>query len=270
MRIISRKINRVRTIIIQFKVTRLNIKFKHFLKLLILIFSLLSIISLLYISYDGFFVKKLVLDITEIEYFKNFIRLFNDFKDLYIATISLLTIYFALKRVDIAQKSNNNTLQQIKITTTEINNKSKNEIKYNSIEQCNYFYNKIQPSIVEAYKKLKSKDAFWQTSYEWEIGDFTIEDIRRQNIKWIDEFEKLDSETKSIFALVINKLEIFSLNVLDGKLDQQFVFNAIYQMYKDQINILYPIISTMRTERIEDTSNYMNKCVALYEFWRTF
>ncbi len=245
---------------------KINLKF--LLLILLFIFSLLSLISFFYIIYDGIFIQNLKFDLSSIEYFKNFLYLFKDFKILYVPTISLITIYVAFQRVDIAQLANENTLQQIQITTKEISNKAENEIKYNSIEQCNYFYNVLQPSIVEMFEKIKIKRPMWSVYYGWEIKDFTFDDIQNQNRPWIAEFNLLNNDSKSSIALTINKLEIFSLNIMEGKIDQNFIYNAIGPMYKEQIKILYPFISLLRDRNIEKTDNFMNKCVELYNLWR--
>lgn len=185
--------------------------------------------------------------------FVNFFYHFSDFKNLYAATIALISVYYWIYQMDNIEKTN-------KRIETEILDKK----KQNSIEESRYFYTKIQPIVGEFYDLIQKTDKSL-FEYNWEYEEFTDESVNQQNPKWEISFEKIREQIQHKVNAVNFELDSIAANILHGNIDKETIFKLIAKPFCTQIKTMYPFIAGYRGEKRK--TDYFNNIVELFKEW---
>jgi len=207
--------------------------------------------------------------ISKSEYFVNFIGLFTKYSVLYSSTFIIAATYYAINQLIESKNSNTTALKQANISIKDIESKIERETSNKVVEECRYFYDKIQPSIKDLYIKLSKSNLIFG-GFSWEINDFTEEDIHSQDPKWMPLFDLLQKSDQILYSeiiLAINKLEVFSISFVDGIADLEKGYKAVGYAYCRQVENIYPLVSVWRSRARDYDKNFYNKTIELYNEW---
>ena len=222
---------------------------RHILTGIVIAFSLFSVITIGICLLETVF---LPISLNKIG-FINFFNHFSDFKNLYAATIALVSVYYWIYQMDNIEKTN-------KRIETEILDKK----KQNSVEESRYFHTKIQPIVGEFYDLILKTD---KTLFEfkWDYTEFTDESVNLQNPEWEINFQKIKEQIQNQVNSVNFELDSLAANVLHGNIDKETIFKLIGKPFCTQIKVMYPFIAGYRGEKRK--MDYLNNIVELFNEW---
>ena len=236
---------------------------KWIIKYLGITLFFLSLISLGYLIFESF--DKYTLNFCKVEYFVTFIGLFSKFSGLYSATFVVVATYYALNQYIENLKSNNTSITQLQTQIQDINGRIESEKISLTMTQCKYFYDEIQNNIKEMYRSL---DGILIINHlDWEINDFTEEDLFLQDRNWNNKFDQIPNNIRDKIILSISKLEIFSIYFIYGNADTKLGFNTVGKDFCKQVQNLYPLISIWRSRARHHDENFYNRTIELYRLW---
>lgn len=185
----------------------------------------------------------------------NFLNYFSDFKNLYAATIALVSVYYWIYQMDNMEKTN-------KRIETEILDKK----KHNAIEEARYFHTKIQPIVGEFFDFIIKTDSKLLTD-SWDYSEFTDESVYKQSPEWEDRFERIRKDIQNKVNSVNFELDSLAANILHGYIDKETIFKLIGKPFCTQIKWLYPFIAGYRGEKRK--IDYLNNIVELFNEWES-
>lgn len=185
--------------------------------------------------------------------FINFFDYFSDFRNLYTATIAIVSVYYWICQMDNMEKTN-----------IRIENEILDKKKQNSVEESRYFHTKIQPIIFELYNSIYKTDKTL-LNYTWNYSQFTDESIKIQNPEW----ELIFKENLDQILIQVNsvnfELDSLAANILHGNIDKETIFKLIGKPFCTQIKVLYPFIAEFRSEKKK--KDYFKNIVELFHEW---
>ena len=224
---------------------------RHILTSIVIVLSLLSVITIFICLSDTVFLS-FSFNKTG---FVNFLNHFSDFKNLYAATIAIVSVYYWIYQMDNIEKTN-------KRIEDEIIDKK----KLNSIEESRYFHTKIQPIIADFYDFiLKTDKSLFE--YQWDYSDFTDESVFKQNPDWVVKFEKIRKQVQNKVNAVNFELDSLAANIIYGNIDKEVIFKLIGKPFCTQIKVLFPFIAGYRGR--ERKIDYLNNIVELFYMWES-
>lgn len=182
-----------------------------------------------------------------------FLNYFSDFKNLYTATIAIVSVYYWIYQMDNIEKTN-----------TRIENEILDKKKQNSVEESRYYHTKIQPIIFELYNSIYKTDKTL-LNFTWNYSQFTDESVNIQNPEW----ELIFKENLEQIVIQVNsvnfELDSLAANILHGNIDKETIFKLIGKPFCTQIKVLYPFIAGFRSEKKK--IDYFNNIVELFHEW---
>ena len=182
-----------------------------------------------------------------------FFNYFSDFRNLYTATIAIVSVYYWTYQMDNIEKTN-----------IRIENEILDKKKQNSVEESRYYHTKIQPIIFELYNSIYKTDKTL-LNFTWNYSQFTDESVNIQNPEW----ELIFKENVEQILIQINsvnfELDSLAANILHGNIDKETIFKLIGKPFCTQIKILYPFIAGFRSEKKK--IDYFNNIVELFHEW---
>lgn len=222
---------------------------KNTLKILLVVFASLSILSILFTIMDNL---QLNFDWSRAG-FIYFLGTFKVFGGLFTGTIALMSVFYWIFQMEVSQK----TLDRIKKETID-------KKKENTVEASDKFYIEITPALRKLYEKLNSANPGLLTS-NWNLDEFTDESVDRQNRVWEVIFEEHRSKIQEDVINFNSMLEAFSARINYGVCDDELAFELFGKAYCQIINWLYPFIAGYRG--LTRRHDYYNNIVKLYKNW---
>jgi len=210
------------------------------------LFSIGSIILTLFeTAYLPFMISK--------EGFIIFLNHFADFKNLYTATIAVMSVYYWIYQMD-----------NMNLTNSRIEGEIVEKKKENTLVESRYFYNRIQPQIRDFFDKINSIDNTL-LSYTWDYSNFNDQSVHSQNSYWEIRYEIIRNDIEKDVNAINFELESFSSNILHGNIYKELAFELIGEPFCVQIKVLFPFIAGYRSK--DRKIDYFNNIVTLFKDW---
>jgi hypothetical protein len=223
---------------------------------------ILSIISFFLIIYSFIFLLTPDSSVTIIKSIDNIYQALSTYSGIYKFTFIAFAFWATLRQLEISQKNYETTSGQIQFVQNDLNLKNHNEIKNETLKQCNYYLQDIQ----EAFKEYMETDKISSLPlHNIELKSYTNEMLRQSYGHLAGLIDKLDIPTKNNTIITLNKFEAFSALFIHGNLDKKLGRQLIGEAFTSQIGYLLGLISYFRED---DDKIFCTNAIKLYHEWK--
>lgn len=236
------------------------------MKRLITILQILSIIfsitSFFLVIYSFIFLLTPDRSVTLIKSVDNIYNALSTYSGIYKFTFIAFAFWATLRQLEISQKNYETSSRQIQFIQNDLNLKKQNEVKNETLKQCNYYLQEIQ----EAYKELMETDKINSLPlHNIVLKSYTNETLRQSYEHLVSLIDNLDIPIKNNVVLKLNKFEAFSALFIYGNLDNKLGKQLIGEAFTSQIGYLLGLISYFRED---DNKIFCTNTIKLYHKWK--
>ena len=193
--------------------------------------------------------------------FSNFYSSISEFSGIHKFMLAVLASYLGLSRLRLSQESHQKTLDQLKLTETEIERKKATERTDETLKQCEFYLTDIQ----KQYRDLIQNEHYSGIPIIWSgLENITRDGLQKKYKVSYNKFLKSEKELKSESLLTLYKLEAFATIFLKGDRDLELGKKVIGHTYSKQVGFLLGLIAFYQSEGNE---NLFSNTIELKKLW---
>lgn len=198
---------------------------------------------------------------TEKYSFKSFYIAITEFSGIHKFMLAVLASYLGLSRLRLSYEGHQKTLDQLKLTESEINRKREGEIINETLKQCEFYLTDIQ----KQFRDLIQNKNYSGIPVMWSgLENITRESLQKKYSVSYDKFLKSEKEMKSESLLTLYKIEAFATIFLKGDRDLELGKKIIGNTYSKQVGYLIGLMAFYQTEGNE---TLFANTLALKKYW---
>jgi len=193
--------------------------------------------------------------------FEKFYSSISKYSGIHKFTLAVLASYLGLSRLRLSYENHQKTLDQLKLTETEIYRKREDDIKNETLKQCEFYLTDIQ----KQYKDLSQSEHYSGLPIIWSGLEVITRDSLQKNYKVsYNKFLKSEKELKNESLLTLYKLEAFATIFLKGNRDLELGKKVIGNTYSGQVGSLLGLIAFYHSKGNE---SLFSNTVKLKKMW---
>tara|TARA_R110002050_G_scaffold131371_1_gene253155 strand:- start:214 stop:915 length:702 start_codon:yes stop_codon:yes gene_type:complete len=193
--------------------------------------------------------------------FDTFYYSISEYSGIHKFMLAVLASYLGLSRLRLSYESHQKTLDQLKLTQTEIERKVGDERINETLKQCEFYLTDIQ----KQFKELVQSEYYSGIPLIWSgLETITRESLETKYKASYNKFLESEKELKSESLLTLYKLEAFATIFLKGNRDLELGKKVIGNTYSKQVAFLLGLIAFYQSEGNE---NLFSNTLELKKLW---
>lgn len=236
---------------------------KRLITILQILSIILSITSFFLIIYSFIYLLTPDSSVTFVKSVDNIYKALSTYSGIYKFTFIAFAFWATLRQVEISQNNYETTSGQIQFIQNDLILKNQNEVKNETLKQCNYYLQEIQ----EAFKEFMETDRINSLPvHDITLRSYTNETLRQSYPHLAGSIDGLDIPTRNNIIITLNKFEAFSALFVHGNLDKKLGKQLIGEPFTSQIGFLLGLIAYFRED---DEKIFCNNAIKLYHVWKS-